>query len=169
MSEFTSKVARGAASEMLACAYLLERGYHVFRAISATCPVDLIAYRDGEAPIRVEVKTGNRAGGDVGNMNFSSPRNSEWDLLIVVTNGHVALLRNEGTMEDVREAYHAELAKVGIVRKVYDGRRAKSATHCLRGHELSGPNVYEAPTSGRLMCRPCSKVNESRRTRGNVA
>lgn len=47
----------GALSEMLVGADLMSRGYHVFRALSPSCPCDLIALLD-DTSIRVEVRTG---------------------------------------------------------------------------------------------------------------
>lgn len=52
-----STATTGAISELKACAYLLERGHDVFRAVSPSCPCDLIAMKDG-AILRVEVRTG---------------------------------------------------------------------------------------------------------------
>src|SRR5579872_6612397 len=47
----------GAASELIASADLLLRGFDVFRAVAAACPCDLVAMKDG-ALIRIEVKSG---------------------------------------------------------------------------------------------------------------
>ena len=59
---------KGAAAELRVAADLMMRGYHVFRALSPACPCDLIAYRDGEPPIRIEVKSGP-------NIAFGSDKN----------------------------------------------------------------------------------------------
>lgn len=50
----------GAVGEMVVAIDLINRGYHVFRALSPSCPCDLVAYRDGVAPFRVEVRTATR-------------------------------------------------------------------------------------------------------------
>jgi len=47
----------GAASELVACAYLMRAGYEVFRAVSPSTSCDLIACRDGVTK-RVEVRSG---------------------------------------------------------------------------------------------------------------
>jgi predicted nucleic acid-binding Zn ribbon protein len=48
----------GAAHELLVAADLLRRGYHVFRALSAACPADLVAYKgDCGDTLRIEVRT----------------------------------------------------------------------------------------------------------------
>lgn len=78
---YTSRSARGAASELFTCAYLLAKGYHVFRSESPSCPFDLIAYREG-VYARVEVKSLSRKTEFA--PTFTWPSNDEWDLLIVV-------------------------------------------------------------------------------------
>lgn len=76
---YTSRVARGAASEMLATAWLMEQGFHVFRAVAASCPVDLVAWREGDTSSwLIEVKTMSV------NCSFPWPRNEHWTHLIVV-------------------------------------------------------------------------------------
>jgi PD-(D/E)XK nuclease superfamily protein len=72
----------GALSELLACAEMLRRGYHVFRSVSPSCPCDLILMRDGQL-IRAEVKSGNiyKPSGKIG---YAKPRNNTYDMLIVV-------------------------------------------------------------------------------------
>jgi hypothetical protein len=47
----------GALSELAACAWLLRRGYEVFRNVSPNGPADLVAWRPGYDPILVDVKT----------------------------------------------------------------------------------------------------------------
>jgi len=47
----------GTIGELAVALDLLRRGYHVFRALSPSCPADLVAYRDGD-PLKIEVRTG---------------------------------------------------------------------------------------------------------------
>jgi hypothetical protein len=47
----------GSHNELIVCADLMKKGYHVFRAVSAYGPCDLIAMKDGKL-WRVEVTTG---------------------------------------------------------------------------------------------------------------
>jgi predicted nucleic acid-binding Zn ribbon protein len=47
----------GALTELLVCVDLARRGWHVFRAISPSCPCDLMIAK-GSYSLRVEVKTG---------------------------------------------------------------------------------------------------------------
>lgn len=47
---------KGAIGELLVCADLLTKGYHVFRSVSPTCPNDLVAIK-GDLVWRLEVKT----------------------------------------------------------------------------------------------------------------
>lgn len=44
-SRSTGNATVGAVSELVACADLMRRGYHVFRALSPSCPSDLLVYR----------------------------------------------------------------------------------------------------------------------------
>lgn len=46
----------GTLRELLVAADLMERGYHVFRAISPACPCDLVVQKD-EVTLRVEVRS----------------------------------------------------------------------------------------------------------------
>jgi len=50
----TSK--KGDQSELLACAWLLEQGYEVFRNVSSVGPIDIIAVNEDET-ILIDVKT----------------------------------------------------------------------------------------------------------------
>jgi len=47
---------QGAIGELVVCVDLLRRGYDVYRAMSPSCPCDLVAIKDG-VTYRVEVKT----------------------------------------------------------------------------------------------------------------
>lgn len=56
-----------------------------------------------------------------------------------------------------------------VTRKVNVGRspimgnpRNKNATHCIRGHELSGENLYVKP-NGRRICRTCRRLRQKAR------
>lgn len=50
----------GAISELIAGADLLRLGYAVFRALSPSCPCDLIAMAPDGTILRIEVRTGTR-------------------------------------------------------------------------------------------------------------
>lgn len=50
----------GAISELKVATDLLEKGYHVFRALSPSCPCDIAILR-GDKLLKVEVKTGYRS------------------------------------------------------------------------------------------------------------
>ena len=47
----------GALSELRVCVDLMQRGYHVFRALSPACPCDLLVLTKSGQTIRIEVKT----------------------------------------------------------------------------------------------------------------
>jgi hypothetical protein len=114
---YTSTVARGAAGELLASAHLMGLGYHVFRALAASCPCDLIAYKEGEV-LRVEVKSIRYAPTYRYNPVFPKPTNEDWDVLAVVTNGiHVSLIPYAAGFDELKDAYFAALLKVGVIRK----------------------------------------------------
>lgn len=56
----------GALHELVICADLMRRGWNVFRAMSPSCPCDLIVYRSESPLFRVEVRTAQRrADGEV--------------------------------------------------------------------------------------------------------
>jgi hypothetical protein len=77
----------GAAAELVVCADLFRRGYHVFRALAPNCPCDLIAMKDGEI-LRVEVKSAGFVG-TTGRCSIAVPVPSygKFDLLAVVAQG----------------------------------------------------------------------------------
>lgn len=77
-----SKSARGAISELLACAYLMDKGHYVYRCEAPNAPFDLVAYRGGRC-LRIEVKTLTWQKAHWAPM-FTVPQNAEWDLLVVV-------------------------------------------------------------------------------------
>lgn len=54
-----SKSQVGARSELIACAWLIENGYAVFRNVSNFGPVDIIALR-GQTLLRLDIKTANK-------------------------------------------------------------------------------------------------------------
>lgn len=81
----SSRSTKGSIGELIACAELMRRGFHVFRCESPNAPFDLVAYRDGQCQ-RVEVKTitfTERSDWRIA-PSFVWPRNDEWDLLLVV-------------------------------------------------------------------------------------
>lgn len=72
----------GAMHELLVCADLMRKGYHVFRAQSPSCPCDIMAMFEGII-YKVEVTTGyKRTDG-----NFSYPKKNErydYDIMAIV-------------------------------------------------------------------------------------
>jgi hypothetical protein len=121
-----SKGSKGAASELIACAYLMRQGWHAFRCESPASPFDLVAYRDGEF-LRVEVKSISRARrarthldpDPIDGANIPWPSNDEWDLLVAVDPDGCDCV--EITTHDYREGInllrkHYGLPPVGQVR-----------------------------------------------------
>lgn len=152
-SNYTGKVARGAASELLASAHLMAQGYHVFRALAASCPCDLIAWRADEPALRVEVKTGNPV-----RSTLPAPSNDEWDLLLVVhSDGLIVSLRNKGSLAQLKQDYW------DIVAPGYAPHGTQ--THCKRGHEFTPETTYRAPGNGSRSCRVCASTLYAERQR----
>ena len=56
-----------------------------------------------------------------------------------------------------------------VADKMAKGRHTEgNKTHCLRGHPLSGENLYVARTTGARLCRTCGRLRETaRRTTTN--
>lgn len=148
---YTGKVARGAASELIASAHLMAQGYHVFRALASSCPCDLVAYRTGETPLRVEVKSVmTPPAGTKNSSSFSTPANHEWDILILVSNIHpIVQLPYDPSAANLRAAYRKAVGLPPI-------RQAGPRTHCARGHEYTPDNVRMTP-GGTPACRACAR------------
>jgi hypothetical protein len=80
----------GAVNELIVCADLLAKQYHVFRNISPHGPCDIIILK-GEKCFRVEVKTGRmRPNGRLSHSPIS--KNQSYDILAVVLDGKVIYL-----------------------------------------------------------------------------
>ncbi len=67
----------------------MQRGYHVFRALSAACPCDLLAFNGDDRPIRIEVKTGYRRG-DKTLASAPTRHGQVFDVLAVVAPDEIA-------------------------------------------------------------------------------
>ena len=72
----------GALNELIASCDLMSKGFHVFRALSPSCPSDLIILR-GEKSLRVQVRTGYISDSE----KLTCPRNGEHDILAIVVKG----------------------------------------------------------------------------------
>lgn len=111
---YLSTAAAGAASELIASAHLIAQGYHVFRALAASCPVDLVAYRGGEL-LKVEVKTATVRPETRYAPSLPYPTNDEWDLLVVIlSTGQVLTLEPRDTREELRADFLALLHPLGL-------------------------------------------------------
>jgi hypothetical protein len=60
---------------------LMKRGYHVFRALSPSCPCDLAVLKDNNL-VLIEVTTGYR--GKDGKHSFPEHKNGRYDVVAVV-------------------------------------------------------------------------------------
>lgn len=77
----------GALHELLVCADLLKRGFHVFRAVSPSCSCDL-AILDGSRLLRIEVTTGYKSAS--GSLSFPEHSPQNYDVLAVVSAGEIS-------------------------------------------------------------------------------
>ncbi len=66
------------------------------------------------------------------------------------------LCRNRGCVnpEHLEPVTHRE----NVLRGASPIAAAAAQTHCLRGHALSGDNVYIIPSSGSRQCRTCKRM-----------
>lgn len=70
--------------ELLAATDLIRRGYYVYRNVSATGPCDIIAFRRGEPPRKIEVKVATIGSGGV--LKYPTVhRNHDYDILALIT------------------------------------------------------------------------------------
>jgi hypothetical protein len=71
----------GSAGELLVCADLMYRGWHVYRSMSPHAPADLIAWK-GEDLLRIECRSGSRS--STGRLVYGQPNDRLYDVLAVV-------------------------------------------------------------------------------------
>lgn len=70
----------GAAGELIVCADLMYRGWHVYRCVSAHAPADLIIWR-AETFLRVECRSGRRL---YGKLTYAQPNDRIFDVLAII-------------------------------------------------------------------------------------
>jgi hypothetical protein len=71
----------GAALELIVSVDLMKRGGYVYRALSHTCPADLVLWL-GDQLLRVEVRSGRRT--KEGRLSYSPPETRRYDILAIV-------------------------------------------------------------------------------------
>lgn len=100
-----SKNAIGAAHELMVCADLVRRGFHVFRAVSPDTPCDIIALRSDCQTFRVEVKTAQRQpGGQPRPVTGKRLRTDQHDVLALVChNGEITYRPELGVLQSSQE------------------------------------------------------------------
>jgi len=76
----------GAINELRASVDLLRRGYSVFRALSPSCPCDLVLLKDGDV-FRVEVTTGHNSSN--GRLYYPKKDPQLYDILAIVTSDSI--------------------------------------------------------------------------------
>lgn len=114
---YTDTGGHGAASELIACAYFLKKGWYVYRSQGQHAPFDLVLYREGQV-IRVEVKSVSiTEGRNTKSPGFAWPVNDQWDwLALVLPDGQVMTFHFGTTKRVAREAVRAVLGLPQIVR-----------------------------------------------------
>jgi hypothetical protein len=85
---YIGSATRGAISELRACVDLMSKGYHVYRAMSSSCPADLVAWGGDGRPVRVEVKTAVR-NEKTGKLYRPSAARNQFDVICYVTRDEV--------------------------------------------------------------------------------
>jgi hypothetical protein len=88
----------GAMNEMVVCADLIRQGYHVFRAVSPSCPCDLLIL-SGSKISRVEVTSGCR--NYKGKIMFCPHNLDYYDVLAVVLPGGEIIYDGLGATQGV--------------------------------------------------------------------
>ncbi len=76
----------GAINELRVSVDLLRRGYSVFRALSPSCPCDLVLLKDGDV-FRVEVTTGHNSSN--GRLYYPKKDPQLYDILAIVTSDSI--------------------------------------------------------------------------------
>lgn len=71
----------GAAGELLVCADLMYRGWHVYRCVSPQAPCDIMAWK-GETLLRIECRSGSRREG-TGALVYAQPNDRIYDVLAI--------------------------------------------------------------------------------------
>jgi hypothetical protein len=74
---------RGAMSELRVCVDLMARGFHVYRAMSPSCPSDLVVWKERGRAIRIEVKTA-RKNMATGNIAYQSSKRNVFEVICYV-------------------------------------------------------------------------------------
>lgn len=77
-----NRLAVSAIAEYRVCVDLLQRGYLVYRAVASTAGCDIIAFRNGGPPLRVEVRTAYERNGRV---YHGAPATTDHDVLAAAT------------------------------------------------------------------------------------
>ncbi len=89
----------GAISELVVSSHLMKMGYHVFRALSPSCPCDIIAMK-GDQIRRIEVRTGRRSiDGRIYFGRVRKPEMTEYGIYIVKTNEVVFIALDGSTLQ----------------------------------------------------------------------
>lgn len=78
-SALVSTGTKGAINELRVALDLMARGFHVFRAMSQSCPCDLVAWDRRGKLYRVEVKTGRRL--PSGKLSFQKHNTDDYDVI----------------------------------------------------------------------------------------
>lgn len=75
---------------------------------------------------------------------------------------HLCRVRNCVRPDHIELVSHRENVSRGRVSQANRERFARM-THCARGHELSGSNLYRKPKTGRRECNECRRIKARER------
>jgi hypothetical protein len=136
---------KGARSELLACVWLLEQGYEVFRNVSACGPMDLIAIKDG-VTLFLDVKTRDEYPGAT---SISQDQAARGVGLLIVTNGQCRIDMRPPVKGTKNEGKCAECGAAFVSRGKRKHQRFCTAkcnhTHWKRERELRNQKLPIGP------------------------
>jgi len=110
-----NKSQKGAASELIACAWLLERGYQVFRNVCVTGIIDVVGIKDGKTFFfDVKTRSTRPLPGDPGGLSAAQIRSGVLPLFVIGSECYI-----EGAPTKIRETIACcECAKVFVARRL---------------------------------------------------
>lgn len=100
----------GAVAELLVCADLLRKGWHVFRAVSPACPCDIVGILHGHTYL-FEVRTGQRNA--AGKLTFQSKPHMPGVIFAVVLHATQSIVYFDSAGRIDRDGYSAPVESAG--------------------------------------------------------
>lgn len=162
---------RGAISEMLVACDLLNKGFEVFRAVSASASCDLVIFNDNEI-VRIEVRTGNRNMSGSVNAGVSIDDIGRFDILAIVVGDNIEYFSDDdinitGTKIIVRHKdYVPDIFSCTICGREFthiSGLKSHSRVHNRNDDDVTFNNtiVYEAKIDEKTTTIPLVDKNNN--------